>query len=195
MVKGVFHMKKLSALALFAAAGVGMALSGCASDNAKAAREKNPAPCPIAVVLDDASRLIDFDGEKTAENIAWTAEIVGVTLNCRYYGDRPIKANLEIDLAFGRGPKAREQAREYSYFVAVTRTNREVIAKETFVVPVKFGGSKSVRELTEKIDKITIPRSREQVSGANFEVVIGLGLTREQAIYNRSGKSLKFPEL
>ncbi len=186
-------MKKALALALIAAAAASV---GCASSKEKrAAREANPAPCPNIIVLTDADRLVEFDGDAALENVTYSAEIVNVALNCRYYADKPIDASVDIDFAFGKGPKGEAGSREFKYFVAVTRTNLEVIEKSVFSVPVKFDSDKSVRLANEKIKEIIIPRASESTSGTNFEVVVGLVLTPQQAIYNRSGKSLKFPEL
>ena len=184
-------MIKAFQAALFAA----LVLSACSSANSRAARERNPAPCPNIVVLDDAARMVDFNGDQELANVAWSAEIERADLVCRYYGDRPIEASIEIELAFGRGPAAEEKKRNFSYFVAVTRTDREVIAKEVFAREVSFDSSEPIKRVKERIDEITIPRADESIAGNNFEVVIGLALTREQVIYNRSGKSLKFPEL
>ena len=186
-------MNKGLAGALIAAA-VAAGAAGCAS-NRKEAKLSNPAPCPNIVVLQDAARLVDFAGEERLENIAWTAEIEDVSLACRYVGAKPIDAEAEISIAFGRGPKATEEKHQYAYWVAVTRTNREVIEKKEFLVPVDFGGDDRVKRSRHKINKIIIPRRAEQTSGENFEVVVGLVVTPQQAIYNRSGKSLKFPDL
>ena len=79
--------------------------------------------------------------------------------------------------------------------VAVTRVDREVIVKEEYLLPVKFDDNESVRVIDQDISKITIPRRDDQTSGTNFEVIIGLVVTPQQAIYNRSGASLKFPDL
>ncbi|GAB4530021.1 MAG: hypothetical protein Kow00133_18800 [Amphiplicatus sp.] len=186
-------MNKGFALALFAASAA--LAAGCASDRSRAARERNPAPCPNVVVLADAARAIEFDGEQTLENIAYTAEILGVDLACRYYADKPIDASLTVDFAFGRGPKGAEREHAFTYFVAVTRKDLEVIEKAEFTVPVEFDDDRPVELAEEKIRKIVIPRAGENTSGTNFEVVVGLALTPEQAIFNRSGKSLKFPNL
>ena len=186
-------MNKGLAGALIAAAAAAAAV-GCAS-NSKEARLKNPAPCPNIVVLQDAARLVEFDGEQRLEDVAYTAEIENVSLACRYVGDKPIDAEAEISLAFGRGPKATADKRQYAYWIAVTRTDREVIEKREFLVPVEFGGEGTVKRTRQKIDKIVIPRKGEQTSGTNFEIVVGLVVTPQQAVYNRSGKSLKFPEL
>ena len=82
-----------------------------------------------------------------------------------------------------------------TYFVAVTRRNSEVIEKAEYIIPVNFGSRDSVKLVEEKIEQILIPRKGEGTSGLNFEVVVGLALTPSQARFNRSGKSLKFPEL
>lgn len=182
-------MNKVLATALFAAA-----LSGCAS-TAGSRGEANPAPCPNAIVLNDAARIIEFEGEELIENVAYTGEIVDVTTLCRYFDDSPIDADVTIDFALGKGPKASEDEKYFKYFVAITRTDREVIAKKEFVVPANFSGKKTVVVTREEIDRIKIDRRGEQTSGLNFEIVVGFSLTAKQAIYNRSGKSLKFPDL
>jgi len=146
------------------------------------------------VVLEDAARQITFNGQQTIEDVAWSAEVENVSLACRYVGDKPIDADVKINLAFGRGPKADANEHEFGYWVAVTRTNREVIAKQEFVLPIKFG-DEAVKRASQEIDQIIIPRKSEQTSGENFEIVVGLTVTPQQATYNRSGKSLKFPDL
>ncbi|MEO1014953.1 MAG: hypothetical protein AAFX08_07165 [Pseudomonadota bacterium] len=187
-------MNKGLGIALIAA----LILVGCggnAADEARKARERNPAPCPSAVVLQDAARQIEFDGDPSLETVAWSAEFQDVSLYCRYFSDKPIDVEIELSVAVGRGPAAEGDRHQFAYFVAVTRRDMEVIAKRTFAREVKFGKKERVKTFREKIDDIVIPRAREEIAGANFEVVVGLVVTREQAIYNRSGKSLKFPEL
>lgn len=184
-------MNKLLVGALFAAAAT---TAGCSSFS-REAQEANPAPCPNVLVLNDAARALEFEGDQELENIAYTAEITGVTIACRYYGDEPIDADVTIDMAFGKGPKAAENEKIFTYFVAVTRKDFEVIAKKEFAVEADFGNDKSLVFAQEEIDKITIERRDEETSGINFEIVVGLTVTPQQAIFNRSGKSLKFPEL
>jgi hypothetical protein len=182
-------MKKALALILLAA----IAASGCGSTKEK--RLANPAPCPNVVVLSEAGRQIVFDGDAELENVAWTAEIETVSLACRYIKADPIDASMKLSIAFGKGPKAEGDRHEFGYWVAVTRTNREVIEKREYVVPVKFDDEDRVARVEHEIEKIVIPRKDENTSGTNFEIVIGLAVTPQEAIYNRSGKSLKFPDL
>lgn len=182
-------MNKALAAALLAAA----ALSGCGST--KEARLKNPAPCPNITVLSEAARMIDFAGEERLEDIKWSAEVENVSLACRYVADKPIEASVKISMAFGKGPKADGAEHQFAYWVAVTRTNREVIEKKEYLVPVEFDNDEAIERVEHEIEKIIIPRKDENTSGTNFEVVVGLLVTPQQAIYNRSGKSLRFPEL
>lgn len=183
--------------ALFILAG----LVGCASsENEKASRKRNPAACPLALVLEDAARQVTFaegtpNGSATADKVAWTAEIRDVTLDCRYFGDVPIEANLSLDFAFGRGPAANGTERQYKYFVAVTRKDQEVIAKKNYAKIIEFGKDSSVETFSTKIDDIVIPRANENIAGSNFEIIVGMILTSDEARFNRSGKSLKFPSL
>ncbi|WDI31410.1 hypothetical protein PUV54_15780 [Hyphococcus flavus] len=184
-------MNKLLAPALIAAAA-----SACASsDEYRASQEANPAPCPNIVVLSEAARFIDFEGQQAAENITYSGEIVDVGSACRYYTDNPIEMEVSIDLAFGRGPKATDNQKVFKYFVAVTRTNSEVIAKKEFAVPIEWDDDEDVQVKRVDVDEIVIPRRDENISGLNFEVIVGFAVTPEQAIYNRSGKSLKFPNI
>lgn len=187
-------MKKLYAAALFAAL---VAVSGCASSEARqkrAEREGNPAPCPNIIVLNDAARFIEFDGDESLENITYTGEVVDVTSTCRYYEDEPIDAGVTVDLAFGRGAKGAQGKKSFTYFVAVTRRNSDVIAKREFPVEVNFG-EQPVETVSLDIDDIVIPRANDNISGVNFQIIVGFSVTAEQAIFNRSGKSLKFPNL
>ena len=188
-------MNKALVVTLFAAAF--SIVGGCAnSEKQKAARESNPAPCPNILVLSDAARAVSFEGEeKDLASITYTAEVTNVSLDCRYYADEPIDASVEIELAFGRGPKGVSREQEFTYFVAVTRRDLEVIEKAEFTIPVKFGEKENVKTVQQSIKEIIIPRVGEDTSGLNFEVIVGLSLTPAQARFNRSGKSLKFPEL
>lgn len=187
-------MNKGLAAALIAAVIVGSGCGANSARNAKAATQRNPAPCPNVVVLSDAARVIEFDGEERIEDVAFTGEIANVDLQCRYFRDKPIDATVKIDFAFGKGPKAGDNKRTYTYFVAVTRKDLEVIEKVEFQIPVRFGSS-DVVQMRDNIDKIVIPRAAESTSGANFEVIVGFSVTPKQAVFNRSGRSLKFPDM
>ncbi|MEO1657025.1 MAG: hypothetical protein AAFR65_04830 [Pseudomonadota bacterium] len=172
-------------IAVFLAGCVGTSLSD----------EPNSGPCPKVFVLEEAVRFVEFNGdERTLETVAFSGEITDVRLSCRYYADIPIRSQVEIDFEIGRGPAAEEMVYDLTYFVAVTRTDRDLIAKEEFTVPVRFRRNERVVSFKEDINRVIIPRFDPDISGGNFEVAVGFALTQRQVIFNRAGVSLKFPE-
>ncbi len=153
--------------------------------------QKNPGPCPEAFALYEASRLVEFKGAEAYANVGFTAEIEKVRSLCRYFDDKPINADLSLDIAFGRGPAASGQTATYEYFVAVTRKDIEVIEKQVFPITVTFPQGINIVEVTEDIGEIIIPRANENTSGANFEIIVGFELTPEQIAFNADGKRFR----
>lgn len=162
--------------------------SGCAGvDMTGLDDTPNAGPCPVAGVLYDANRVVEVKGAERHENVGFTGAVEGVRGYCRYVGTNPITMEIEIDFAFGKGPKADGSSKSYPVFVTVTRRDRTVLAKEKFNVNVNFPAGSDIVRLTETVPGITIPRANETVSGTNFEVIVGFDLTPEQIAYNRSG--------
>ena len=174
-----------------------MAIGGCKSTkeilNVGKAGEANPGPCPRAFAIYDASRIVEFrDGKQSYATVGFTGEINKVRSLCRYYGTEPIEGDLELDISFGRGPAAIEQnTAVYEYFVAVTRKNIDVINKKTFPLQVTFPEGEDRVNVTERVDKIVIPRATEGTSGENFEIIVGFELTAEQRAFNADGKRFR----
>ena len=152
---------------------------------------RNAGPCPYVKVLYDAGRYLEFkDGREAANNVAWTGEIQSLSAGCAYSGEEPIKVQVEMLLALGKGPQATGDSKTYRYWVAVTDRNRSIIAKEYFDLPVKFDGTDRAF-LRETIAGIVIPRATADTSGANFEVLIGFDVTPQNAAFNRDGKRFR----
>jgi hypothetical protein len=150
---------------------------------------KNSGPCPVVGSVFDMARYVEFDGsgQKLYPNIAYTGEISDVRLYCRYTGSTPLEAEIEIDFAFGKGPKADASRMTIRYFVTVTRRDRSgagqgAVRRERDVPAGRRGHRARDREGAG----IVIPRANETVSGTNFEVIVGFDLTPEQLAYNRS---------
>ncbi len=144
-------------------------------------------------VLYDSSRVVQFadpEQERLA-NVTFTGEIRGVRGLCRYIEDDPIVMNLEIDMAFGKGPAATSDRQVYRYWVAVTRRDIAPIARQYFEIPVEFPHGADRVAGTYEVERIVIPRANETISGANFEVLVGFDLTKEQLDFNREGKRFR----
>ena len=173
-----------------------LALSACGS-TADALRigegaERNPGPCPRAFALYDASRIVEFNGERKAfANVGFTGEITAVRSLCRYVGERPIIGDIEIDFALGRGPAASGEAATYQYWVALTRKNITVMDKWTFPLTVTFPAGADRVSVTERIDDYVISRATETTSGENFEIIVGFEVTPEQRAFNADGNRFR----
>ena len=157
-----------------------LALGACQSGSGIGAAfdtRQNAGTCPPAGSIYNASRVVVFDGEgNTFPYVEYTGEIVDVRLYCRYAGGAPVRAEVEIDFAFGKGPAADSNRRDYTYWVAVTRRSGKVLNKEYFTVGANFSDGPVTSE-TEVLQQIIIPRADDSVSAANFEVLIGFDLT------------------
>lgn len=174
-----------------------LALAGCRSTKEALligeAAERNPGPCPRAFALYDASRLVEIrgDGAERFSNVGFTGEINAVRSLCRYYADRPIVGDLTIDFSLGRGPAATESTATYEYFVAITRKNIDVIAKQVIPLSVTFPAGVDRLTITEEIDEFIIPRANDTTSGENFEIIVGFVVTPEQRAFNVDGKRFR----
>lgn len=188
-------IQNISKLTIATAMIVSVGLSGCSTAKkvleVGEEAEKNPGPCPVAFALYEASRLVEFKGDESFANVGFTAEIDKVRSLCRYVGDKPIQADLSLDIAFGRGPAASGRSATYQYFVAITRKDIEVIEKKIFPINVTFPEGVNIVQLTEDVGEIVIPRANENTSGANFEIIVGFELTQEQIAFNADGKRFR----
>jgi hypothetical protein len=153
----------------------------------------NAGPCPLMGVLYDSARLVKFaqPGNQRYANIEYTAEMQGVNGLCRYVDADPIAMNMEIQMSFGRGPASTSDRQTYRYWVAVARRGRAPIEKAYFDVEVRFPRGQAVVTRTEQIEHIVIPRANEEISGENFEILVGFELTPEQLAFNRAGKRFR----
>ncbi|WP_306015948.1 hypothetical protein [Oceanicaulis sp. MMSF_3324] len=179
---------RLSVLSLSVAA---LALAGCSTmRDTFVEPDPNPGPCPNALALYDAHRIVEINGDTSIyENVGFTGEILNVASSCRYT-DRnadPIEMEMAVRLAFGRGPAAQGSSKTYEMFVAVTRTDRAVIERQVFPINVTFEPGQDRVEVIEEFNTIELPRASATTSGANYEVLVGFELTDEQLAFNRGG--------
>ncbi|WP_233350387.1 hypothetical protein [Henriciella barbarensis] len=178
---------------VLAVLAAGLMLAACGSNPLTRALDsrQNAGPCPPVAALYDASRIVEFSGDTNSfHEITYTGEITGVDLVCRYLDDQPMRAEVEIDFAFGKGPQADSNRHTYRYWVAVTRRSSKVLAKQYFTVDANFAGN-TIDGRREVVQDILVPRADETISGSNFEVIVGFDLTDEQLAFNREGRRFR----
>jgi hypothetical protein len=153
---------------------------------------KNSGPCPYVKVLYDAARYVEFkNGREASADVAYTGEIQNISSACAYKGVEPIRVQMQVLFELGRGPQATASRKEYAYWVAVTDRNQSVLGKERFALPVTFPAGKDRVMVTETLGSVNIPRADANVSGSNFEVLIGFEVTPAMAAFNRDGKRFR----
>lgn len=154
---------------------------------------RNVGPCPLMAVLYDNSRVVDFaaPNQERYANIEFTGEMQGISGLCRYVDADPITMSVEIQMAFGRGPAATSDRQTYRYWVAVTRRGVAPIEKAYFDIDVRWDRGEAVVTRTETIERIVIPRATADLSGENFEVLVGFEVTPEQLEFNRDGRRFR----
>jgi len=153
---------------------------------------RNAGPCPFVKTLYDAARYVDFkEGREASADVGYTGEIQGISSGCAYKENEPIKVAMELLFELGKGPAAQGSSHTYRYWIAVTDRNREVLAKRTFEMPVSFPAGRDRIYKRETINDVTIPRADGNVSGANFEVLVGFDVTPQMAEFNRLGKRFR----
>ncbi|WP_293906660.1 Tat pathway signal sequence domain protein [Phenylobacterium sp.] len=153
---------------------------------------RNAGPCPFVKSLYDAARYVEFkDNREASANVGWSGEIQGISAGCQYKDDKPIEVTMQVLFELGKGPQATGRQKTYHYWIAVTDRNKEVLAKQSFELPVTFPEGQDRVYLTEDIAQIVIPRASIATSGSNFEVLIGFDVTPQMAEFNREGKRFR----
>jgi hypothetical protein len=155
------------------------------------ARQRAQGPCPYVKILYDAARYVEFSGERqSASEVAYTGEIEGVESRCSYQSDEPIRVDMVVSFALGKGPRAPAANKNYRWWIAVTERNKAVFYKQYFDMPTEFGTAD--RATTEQvIEGLTIPRAAATVSGSNFEILVGFDVTPQMAEFNRDGRRFR----
>jgi hypothetical protein len=152
----------------------------------------NAGPCPFVKVLYDAARYVEFkDNKEASSDVAYSGEIEGISAACAYKGDDPITIDMIVTFSLGKGPMATGSGKDYTYWVAVTNRNKDVLAKEYFTFHANFPTGKNTLVMTDRLSGVSIPRADNKVSGSNFEVLVGFDVTPQMAEFNRDGKRFR----
>ncbi|MEM6534786.1 MAG: hypothetical protein AAF613_04010 [Pseudomonadota bacterium] len=164
-----------------------VSLAACGTFTDSLDSRPNAGPCPPVGSLYNAARIVDFgEAEQVYGNIQYTGEIVDVRSVCRYVEDDPVRAELEVDFAFGRGPSGTDNRHDFAYWVAVTRRDGKVLHKEWFDIRADFS-EQNVTGASDVLQRIVIPRVDDSISAANFEIIVGFELTESQLTFNKEG--------
>ncbi len=142
-----------------------------------------PLPCPEAVRIIDASRMVRFEGAgRDLTDVRFEAELEGLRLSCGY-DDAVIEATLGVSISVVRGPADRARLARIRYFVAIANSDRNVLARETFALEVSFEGNRTRIMVTDEVTP-RFPLAAGK-TGADYRIYVGFSLTPEELRRNR----------
>ena len=116
------------------------------------------------------------------------AELMRDALACSLpaYDEAQIEVEMQVRLEVARGPAAPTEGANLSYFVAVARTDRTILAREEFGISLEMPGNNTRVVALDDVSPV-IPLGAGE-TGANYLIYIGLSLSDEELAYNRANR-------
>ncbi|MDV7339699.1 hypothetical protein RYZ26_08850 [Terasakiella sp. A23] len=165
-----------------------LGLSAC--DSLNFWREEKPEPCPRITVLKNASELTKFkDGPgRDIIDVLFEAKITNVLSACQYDVDYDTRAGSILTqvapvISAQRGPADQSRKADVNYFVAIVDNQKKILEKTTFPLRLAFPGNQTLNEVTDEPIDLTIVTDGSR-DGSDYEIYVGLQLTREEISYN-----------
>jgi hypothetical protein len=94
-----------------------------------------------------------------------------------------VESVLLVTMIATRGPADNQRQAPLKYFVAIATLDQKIVAREEFEITVPFEGNRTRVAVTEELEP-RIPLKAGQ-TGADYQIFIGLSLSREELRYNR----------
>ncbi len=137
--------------------------------------------CPQVLIVEEASQLTQYvPGEgRDMLDVRFDADIGRVNWVCEFFVE---ENRVEIDVRFAtlalRGPAAENDVARFPYFVAVADPQGTILAKQVFVIEIRFpGNSLEVGHLERVFQTLEYAGLG---NAANYTVYVGFQLTPEQ---------------
>jgi hypothetical protein len=144
-------------------------LSGCGWFGSSSS--KPPEACPSAVILRPLANTVVFGaaGEARPDNVAFYGLLSEVDRKCDVTGDA-VKMTLDVIVVGQRGPAAKADSVDLTYFVAVTGPGQQILSKKPFSVHIAFDPDQVRAGVTDHIVE-TIPLSGH--TGSDLSLLLG----------------------
>lgn len=141
-------------------------------------------PCPQISILRDAAKLTLFlDGTgRDLRDVRFQAQFGALAANCDIDEGR-VEMRASIELIAARGLATNERIGQFAFFVALIDPTDIVLAKEVFHSPMEFQAKQQRSGIVEQIEQIFVLKPGERA--AEYTVLVGFQLTRDQLEYNR----------
>jgi hypothetical protein len=165
-----------------------IALSGLAAVLLAGCQADKTGSCPTMTALVSASEESVFVPKSTPDpsNLLYTVEITSVKGDCDV-DKKATSADVSLSMHFRATRAPSGASAEYSvpYFVAVTEGTDRVLAKKEFNVQFAFAPGQATADFDDSIASTQVTAKGEKKT-YDYQVLVGLQLTKEQLEYNRS---------
>jgi hypothetical protein len=143
-----------------------LALSGCSWFSSSSSTP--PAACPNAVILRSLANTAVFapGAAPSPDNVRFYGLLSEVDRSCEAAGDA-MRVTLDVIVIGQRGPGAKSDAVDLTYFVAVTGPDQQIISKKPFAVHIAFDPDQIRSGVTDHIVE-TIPLAGRRASDINL---------------------------
>ena len=158
-------------------------LAGCGSWFSR----KPPPPCPAGAVLKDAERKIVYrpGPGRDITDVVFEATLPRINIACKY-DDTGVSVDTAVTIIGARGPADTTRRAEVRYFVAVLDPGNQILAKREFQTTLQFPVNVDRGATTEElVQRIPVGKN---VSAANFSIIVGFQLTREELEATRKAR-------
>lgn len=158
----MFNALKFSIFLLLA-----LVLNGCSLTP-----KQNAMSCPQVGVVDDLSNTKLYASGKQHHNDGLIAQatIADFKGKC-HYSRKGVDIDFDMTILAEKGAKANRDKVSFSYFVAITDENRNILKKEIYATDIDFPQGVTKAGSVESLSQF-LPLAKNQ-SAARYEVLIG----------------------
>lgn len=136
--------------------------------------------CPAVAVVGDAGSYVAFDDDaRHQEDMRYLVSIANVTSSCEQSGR--VVAQIDFDILARREDGFQGNRIDVGYFAAVLKDNSQLVSKKTYEISLDFDEAGLAR--TRQTIEVEVP-TIEQARKYNYEFLLGLNVTPDQAYFN-----------
>jgi hypothetical protein len=147
-------------------------------------------PCPVVAPVRELAYMTKFvGGSEDLSDTLFEAKIDQVlpAANCVYQeddaGKRAIVYDIRVKFLAQRGPKDRDAAAKFNYFMAIGGPGGELITREVFDTEIPFENNATQAITVEELEP-RIPLKQGE-NGDYYRIYVGFVLDQKELAYNR----------
>ena len=166
--------------------GAAITLAGCGLFGGQVNMELSPAmkqKCPPVGIVAYTGELTRFQGtSREASAVEMRATLGKLNVQCRDSADgQGLFADITFDISVTKGPASRSNSVEIPFFVSVSRGNEAVLEKNLYTSRHSFDRDNWSAFRENVTAYVPLGEGGELM---NYEVLIGLQLTKDEFQYN-----------